>query len=122
MSEYGMANALRTRLWPIWSVAIALFLCKGLLFLTIALAAVGIGVDIPLGLWAAAVDVAVMVAVAAFWRRYKRSGNIMPFIMAATGAVMVIANMHGFVPSIVEWAGLALLVLAAWMDWQSRKG
>ena len=122
MSEYGMASALRTKMWPIWSVAIALFLCKGLLVLTFLLAAVGLTVVIPLGLWAAAVDVAVLVAVAAFWRRRQRSGQNLPFGLAAVGAVMVIANMHGFVPPVVEWAGLALLVLAAWLDWQGRKG
>ena len=121
MSEYGMSAALRTRLWPIWSVAIALILCKGLLFLIVILAAIGVVIDIPLGLWAAAVDIAVLVAAAAFWRRYKRSGQISPFLLAAAGAVMVIANMHGFVPPIVEWAGLALLVLAAMLDWKGRR-
>lgn len=122
MSEYGLANALRTKMWPIWSVAIALLLCKGLLILTIALAAIGMTITIPLGLWTAAVDVAVLVAVAAFWRRRQRSGQNLPFALAAVGAVMVIANMHGFVPPIVEWIGLVLLVLAAWLDWQGRKG
>ncbi len=121
MSEQGASGPLKPRLWPVWSVAAALLVCKGLLYGVALLAVLGIGIDIPPGPWAVAVDIAVLIAVAAFRASRKRHGRNLPFALSVLGAGMVIANMHGLVAAIVEWAGLALLVIAAWLDRNARK-
>jgi hypothetical protein len=57
----------RRSLLPSLAVIVALLVCKGLLYGTALLAVIGVAVDIPPGPWAIAVDLAVALAVIAFW-------------------------------------------------------
>lgn len=109
----------RRSLLPSLAVVSALVLCKGLLYGTALLALIGFSVDIPPGPWAVAVDIAVILAVIAFWYNRHRHGLIWPTLIAAIGAILVIGRMHGFVSSVLEWAGLILIVVAAFIDWKA---
>jgi hypothetical protein len=108
-------------LLPGLAVISALLICKGLLYGTAMLAVIGVAVDIPTGPWAVAVDLAVMSAVLALWFNHRRHGNVWPTLLAAPGALLVIGRMHGPVPVELEWAGLAMLVVAAILDWRTRR-
>lgn len=106
---------------PSLTVLAALVVCKGLLYGTALLALVGVALEIPPGPWAVAVDIAVTGAVIAFWFGRRRHGMIWPTVLAALGAVLVIARMHGQVSEALEWTGLGLLVIAAVVDWRAGR-
>ncbi len=106
---------------PGLAVILTLLVCKGLLYGAALLAIIGVTIDIPPGPWAVAVDIAVILAVMAFWFNRRRHGNIWPVLMAAVGALFVIGHMHGLVPVAVEWTGLVLIVAAALLDWKAGR-
>lgn len=116
VADKGLRKAL-----PSLAVVSALLLCKGLLYGTALLAVVGVAVDIPPGPWAVGVDLAVALAVVAFWFSRRRHGLIWPTLLAALGAALVIGRMHGLVPVELEWTGLLVLVVAAFLDWKAGR-
>lgn len=111
----------RPNVLPGLAVLSALLICKGLLYGTALLAVLGVTIDIPPGPWAIAIDLAVGLAVVAFWFSRRRHGAVAPTLLAALGAVLVIGYMHGLLPVQLEWAGLILLVVAAWLDWKASR-
>ncbi len=111
----------RRSLLPSLAVIVALLVCKGLLYGTALLAVIGVAVDIPPGPWAIAVDLAVALAVIAFWLSRRRHGVIWPTLLATLGAILVIGYMHGPIPVELEWAGLILLLVAAFLDWKAAR-
>jgi len=111
----------RRSLLPSLAVIVALLVCKGLLYGTALLAVIGVAVDIPPGPWAIAVDLAVALAVIAFWPSRRRHGVIWPTLLATLGAILVIGHMHGPIPVELEWAGLILLLVAAFLDWKAAR-
>ncbi len=111
----------RRSLLPSLAVISALLVCKGLLYGTVLLAVLGVAIDIPPGPWAIAVDIAVALAVVAFWFNRRRHGMVWPTLLAALGAILVIGYMHGPVPAELEWAGLILFVVAAFVDWKAGR-
>jgi hypothetical protein len=119
-TENGAGAKHRTFL-PGLAVVTALVLCKGLLYGTALLAVAGVMLDIPPGPWAIAIDLAVAVAVTAFWFSRRRHGKNLPTLLAALGAILVIGRMHGPVPVELEWAGLILLLVAAFFDWKAGR-
>ena len=114
-------GAARRSLLPSLAVIVALLVCKGLLYGTALLAVIGVAVDIPPGPWAIAVDLAVALAVIAFWLSRRRHGVIWPTLLATLGAILVIGYMHGPIPVELEWAGLILLLVAAFLDWKAAR-
>ena len=115
------ADVGRQSLLPSLAVISALLICKGLLYGTALLAVLGVAVDIPPGPWAIAVDLAVACAVVAFWMSRRRHNMVGPTLLAVLGAILVIGYMHGLLPVQLEWAGLILLVIAAWLDWKAGR-
>ena len=111
----------RRSLLPSLAVILALLVCKGLLYGTALLAVIGVAVDIPPGPWAIAVDLAVAIAVTAIWFSRRRHGVVWPTLLATLGAILVIGYMHGPIPVELEWAGLFLLLVAAFLDWKATR-
>lgn len=112
------------------SALASLIACYGTLALLSVLSMLGIGLAVNEHVWAGVIVAFAVLAVLGITLGFSRHRNQNPSRLAIVGAALVIWAMYGAqnvremlgIPSfIVELAGFAALLGAAWLDWKLQK-
>ena len=109
---------------------LSLAACYGTLGLVALLSAMGVTLALNVQIWAAVIVAFAMLAVLGVTLGYRRHRKADPVRLAVVGAALVIWAMYGAdairtllgVPStVVEIAGFAALIAAAYWDWRLKR-
>ena len=97
---------------------LAFLACNGLLALSVLLAGMGIGFDINPHLQAVLISLFAILTAFFVYRGFRAHRNPGPLILAAVGAIVILATLYLAYSKLVESVSLAALVIAAVWNWQ----
>ncbi len=125
------ADKLRDTSWLAGAGALlSLTACYGTLGLIALLSVMGVTLALNVHIWAAVIVAFALLAVLGVTHGYRRHRNANPVRLAAIGAALVtwamygtesIRSLLGMPGFVVEFAGFAALVAAAFWDWRLKR-